>query len=288
MNQNYLKYIQIKEQTYDVFEIYHNEALANLFKENISAKDLSLLKLSHALKEATPTKIINATKISPTNLSNRLAHLETQGLLERSKNVSDQRQRNIKLTKKALLIIKDYQIYFDGLVTYLKRGLNIQEKIAFNRYLQTWSKNISELNQAGNAINSNVIDKMLNFFLSNETTFFEDETITFNYHELSFLCELYLNEKITHLSLPTLAAKLFLPYQTVVSKVNRLIQEGVISKDKKKLTFSDKSVHAIDQFIMLRVFTYYQVLLGATKKEVDVVTKVFALFKEYALSIINK
>ena len=44
MKQNYYKYIQIKEETYNIFEIYHHQALVNIFKSNVSAKDLSLLK----------------------------------------------------------------------------------------------------------------------------------------------------------------------------------------------------------------------------------------------------
>ena len=133
----------------------------------------------------------------------------------------------------------------------------------------------------------NIIDDIESFFLNKELEFFEDEKVAFAFNDLSFLSELYLNEVIVNLSLPKLADYLFIPYQTLISKLKRYIQEGHISKEKKKLTFSNELIHAIDQFIMLRIINYYEALFGASNKEIEVALKVFALLKAYASTYIK-
>lgn len=288
MKQNHLKYLQIRDQTYSIFEIYHRQALASIFKSNVSAKDLALIKSIAALKEATPSKITNLTGVSPTNLSNRLAYLETQHLIERTKNIIDQRKYIVTLTPSALDIIEQYQTYLNDFFTYVKKNLNFKEKLIFNHFLTNWKK-IKTIKESDNTRHDfNVIDDIENFFINKEFDFFADEKVSFTFSDLSFLSSLYLNEVVVQLSLPKLADTLFIPYQTLVSKINRFVQEGHITKDKKKLTFSAELIHAVDQFMMLRIINYYEALRGASLKEQEVVIKVFALLKDYASSFIQK
>lgn len=107
-------------------------------------------------------------------------------------------------------------------------------------------------------------------------------------NELFFLSELHLHMKTKKYTYKGLANHLMIPYQTIISKINKYKRNGVILTRDNIDFLNPEVLGLINEYIYLRTIIYYETLSHFQPKQQQFIIKLFSILKDHSLLYFRK
>lgn len=285
------KYKNISRLTYYNFDVYYYSAIKKVMGNYLSVKDLNFLIFINSYHPSvTPTTLSKAFYVSMNNVSNRLKLLEDNSYIKRDKAVEDTRQTVISITDQGKQLIAFYSQFMEGYIKYLRKNISALEYLQIlsavkklKRLMQ--NNNYNKMNQipaTTKLLDSIFLIEISNYFALFEQRYIEELSLDLKQNDLFILTELYIHVSEGKLNLQQLADSLYIPYQTLVSKVNKYIKLDYLVKDKT-IMFNDAIQTVIEKYMMMRTIIYFDTMNSLNEKETNVVLKMFDQLKEFSL-----
>lgn len=287
------QYKEICSLTYHNFEIYHIQALNRLFDGDISARDVQILAfIYHSKDQVAPTQLKDVFKMNFSALSNRLAVFEKLDIIKRDKPDAQKKMVHIQLTKAGELMVLEFDAYTNQFLDKLKQSFSLWDAFTINA---TWNQlkkmvygNENDENPTGKKmISTNFLFDLYNYFTAFELEWIEKNQIPFKQRELFFLSELYLHIETKKYTYKNLAEHLMIPYQTLMSKIQKYKRDGVILSKETMDDLNPDILSIVHEYIYLRTIIYYETMSHFQPKQQRFIIKLFAILKAHALDHFN-
>lgn len=292
------KYADLTSKTFEIFSIYHLKALDSLLDENINSKDLNILNFIYKTKEPiTSDFIVGIFYIAKNALSNRLSLFEEKGLIKRFPSLEDKRKTIIQIEPRGIDLLKVYFDYSAGLIRKIRQEMGPLKLLSFRSGIDKMNTLMNSLLSTNlfNSIslefiefNEDFLFKVNYFFSLFDYELIHNSNIPIKIDELLVIADLYLQGLKNHVNLIELSDKHLIPYQTLISKINRLNEQELIKKRNQVYVFNPDLSHLIETFIYQRIFTFMSMFEILTEKEQNITLEIFKVLKAHALTYIQK
>lgn len=297
------QYKNAQNLTYQNIEVYHFNALKKICGDILLLSEINILVSIHYLtkrEENIPSNISSMLGIANNNLSARLKELENDQYITRKTDEKDHRYKHLLLTDKGEMIIKKVNTYFKSFSVKLK-SFNLFELTTLlnvmNKLLSTISSDhktitIKQALESSDALQNSLFN--IYFFIrKHEEMMIDKLPILLSLSDWYILSELYLNENNEDFSIKSLSESIYMPYQTLATKINAFISKKLIEKsentnERRKfiITIKDEVKPIVEFYMMQRILLFYQLTHDLTLKERNILFKTFKLVKEHALTIL--
>lgn len=290
------QYQTISQSTFYAFEIDHLAAISKLVGDDINVRDLHMLStLSKSKTHVIPSMLAEIHHTSINGVSNRLKLLEKLEYIVRRKSEEDSRKVWINLTDKGILSLERYNLYIDSFVSTIKKQISFYH---YPLFIGAMKKLVGLIRVTNNIdsiklwddpthLSSQILTEINNHFISYDYELLIEMNSKIKLRDLFIITELYIQQFRNHTNIKALSVHLLMPYQTLVSKINKFIKEGfILRKNASRYEFSDLLIRWIEKFMSRRVIVYYMTMSHFTDKEKDVIHLMFKLLRQHATSYI--
>lgn len=285
-------YVEISNLTYYIFEIHHMFAVKSLTNGQLFSKDFMILVTLNQNPSSSPTDVAKAVQYESSALSNRLRFLEDSGYIIRKHSDDEKRGVSIFITQKGKTVAEKYDEYHNKFLMSLKKSLSIKELILL-RSISLKLKSLLIANELSysykqnESINSQLLSQFQNYLFSFENDFIEESAIDLKQNDLFILTEFYVYFQKGRRNLTDFSIYLHIPYQTLVSKIKKFIEQKYIIKTNRTLKLTNEIQHTVEKFMLLRTTLYYKTMHTFNTNEQKIIKKLFLMLKEHAQTYIK-
>lgn len=291
-------YHTIANKTYRIFEIYHRHAVDIFMDCELSLRDIQMLNFIHKTKQdVTANLVASMFRIANNALSNRLAYFEQKDIVKRERGKTDSRQTIISLERYGLDLVRRYDQYIQAYIQRVRQTFGFTQLNSVRQMLKKFNKVILETSNLFPAeldlsnkdyLNANLLFYLNYYFSSFDFTLSQMSGLNINAQDTNILLELYLYFMNGQSTITTFAEQMHLHYQSIISKINKYVRNGLIIEDgETKYRFCDELIHYLEQFLQQRVIVYYHTMMQFNDKEQATTLKMFEVLKEHASAIIQ-
>lgn len=285
------QYQKICEDTFYNFELYHLNALNSLVGEDIGARDLQMLSLiATSNPPATPKLLADTFFTKNSAISNRLAFFEQKGFIERTKSSEDSRNVDITLTPLGLDQVAINNNYYKSYAKYVRSTFTLKDLLTtittINKFKKIIlnSKDDDKKYTSDKVISSDMFLDLYNYFSNLENEFIRSKKIDEKQRDLFVLTEIYAFLSQGKSNLTELAEHLFLPYQTLISKIRKFKNDNILLKIDDNYSLSTDYERLVVEYIYFRTIIYYETMSHFNPSEQKVILSLFTKLREHALS----
>lgn len=276
-------YREISEKTYYNFEIHYLDMVASLGDAFLNLRDILTLVLIDNSKEIiTPTFLSQYFHVNMNTISNQLKALENEGYIIREKSIHDMRQANIQLQDKSRLIVNQYRDLVNELILKIRKSFHFVELSKLPGIMKKMA-HMTQANQNDHdgLFSAHFLFHLTNYFSKYDHELIEKDQIDMKLKDLFLLTELWVDQQLGLNNLKLFSDRHYIPYQTMVSKIKKYVEVGLLAhKDKKTYEFSPSLEHLILKFVSQRTILHYQTMSLFTTKEEEMIYQMFDVIKQ--------
>lgn len=285
------QYQKVSEATYHPFEIYHVYGANHLLNLGLPIRDLQILNtIATATTPITPSELSAYFDIANNALSNRLSFFESQKFITRHRANDDNRQILLAITSAGKEVADVYAKYIDSFIKRIRQKLSIMEVGTFFttfKKLQLLLSNtdVDTEGAAPTKITSDLVMKINKYFSKFDQQLLDSHHLKLKISDAFILTEFYMGQQRGMNNLKKLSEFLMIPYQTLISKLAKIWDDGYLTKDEKShYHLTPATIAFVESFAYQRVSVYYMTMSIFTDKERDLVLKIFAELKDFSLN----
>jgi DNA-binding MarR family transcriptional regulator len=292
------RYYDLTRNTFEIFSVYHLKALDSLLEESINSKDINILNFIHKTKEPISSDyIVEIFYIAKNALSNRLSLFEEKGLIKRFPSLEDKRKTIIQIEPRGIDLLQVYFDYSAVLIKKIRQEMGPLKLLSLKTVIDKLNTHMNDVLSANlftsisfdfKELNESFLFKVNYFFSQFDYALIQSSKITIKIDELLVIADLYLQGLRGSFNLIELSDKHLIPYQTLISKINRLKKQKLIEKREHSYVFSPEFSHLIESFIYQRIITFMSTFEILSEKEQKITLEIFNILKVHALTYIQK
>lgn len=285
------EYKKISAATYHPFEIHHVYGANHLLDNSLSIRDLQMLtSIATSQTQITPSLLSGYFSIANNALSNRLSYFESKNYVSRSRSSEDSRQVYITILPEGEKVVAVYTEYINSFIKRIRQKMSFMDVGTF----YTTFKKLQQL-LLGSSVDSeenpttkmspDLLMKINKYFSAFDIQLIESRGLKLKINDVFVLTEYYIMQQQGAVNLKKLSDFLMIPYQTLVSKLAKIADDGYLTKDDKahyQLTLQAQSI--VEAFAYQRIAVYYKTMSIFTDKERELIIKMFAELTSHSLN----
>lgn len=279
-------YSKIAEETYYPFEIHHMNQAQKHIDSSVSIRDVMMLSaIEFAKTPLNPSKLAKNFSLANNVISNRLALFEESGFITRTRYKEDQRNVELNITNKGKEIVFSYTNYVNTFLKHLKKSLTPLDYLTMNSVIKKLTVVIQDVSHTDDdTLSSDFFMRLHKYFNSFDLKLIKELNYDLKINDLIILTEYYIQTLRKTYNLTTLSSKILIPYQTLVSKMNKLHELHLLKHDETShFVLSESAIHIVQNFMTNRIIVFYQTTSSFNEKETSLTIKIFKSLKDYVI-----
>jgi DNA-binding MarR family transcriptional regulator len=280
-------YIKISEESYYTFEFYHMNQASKHIDPSVSIRDVQMLfTIQFAKVSITPSMLAKHFSLANNVVSNRLLYFEGLDYITRTRFEGDQRSIVLSITDKGKDVVASYTNYINSFLKHLKKSLSPFEYLTMVSVLKKLGDVIKSHSKDSDNdhISSDFFMSLHNYFISFDLKLIEELNYSLKINDLVILTEYYLQTLNNTYNIVTLSSKTFIPYQTLISKINKFHEMQLLDHDNSShLVLTSYALKIVESFMTNRVIVFLQTMSSFNDKESALIIKSFKTLKTFSI-----